>query len=158
MSVTSITEPSGQDGIDPRASDVEADFLKNLVGYRLRQLSNAFMSQFAAAMAGTGLRPVQISILSVTEENPGVRQGEIGRALGVARANLAPLMAELEGDGLLIRVPSEIDRRAVSVFLTEEGETVLKKCKTRIEAQEQKALERLNQNERKTLLRLLNKI
>lgn len=158
MSVTSVENKPVLQLLDDRSPDVRTEFLNKLAGYRLRQVSNAFMSEFAAAMAGTGMRPVQISILSVVDENPGVRQGEIGRALGVARANMAPLMAELEGMRLLERIPDEADRRAVSVFLTKAGQAMLKNCKARILAHEHRTLGRLTESERKTLLRLLNKI
>lgn len=158
MSVTSVENKPVLQLLDDRSPDVRTEFLNNLAGYRLRQVSNAFMSDFAAAMTGTGMRPVQVSILSVVDENPGVRQGEIGRALGVARANMAPLMAELEGMKLLERIPDEADRRAVSVFLTKSGQAMLKNCKARIRAHEHRTLGRLTESERKTLLRLLNKI
>ena len=140
------------------AEKLRTEFLDGLVGYRLRQASNAFMSDFAASMAGTGLRAVQVSILSVVQENPGVRQGEIGRALGVARANMAPLMAELEAARLLRRTTDETDRRAVSVHLTKNGEALLKNCKARIEAHERRALQGLARSDKETLLRLLKKI
>lgn len=158
MSVTSIADKPVLQFLDDRSPNVRTEFLNSLAGYRLRQISNAFMSDFAAAMVGTGMRPVQISILSVVEENPGIRQGEIGRALGVARANMAPLMAELEGARLLERIPDEADRRAVSVSLTKDGHAMLKNCKARIAAHERRAMDRLTESERKTLLRLLNKI
>ncbi len=158
MSVTSLENKPVLQFLDDQSPNVRTEFLNNLAGYRLRQISNAFMSDFAAAMVGTGMRPVQISILSVADENPGIRQGEIGRALGVARANMAPLMAELEAARLLERIPDEADRRAVSVYLTKNGQATLKNCKARIMAHERRALERLTDSERKTLLRLLNKI
>ncbi len=158
MSATTITNKPVLELLEDRAPDVRTGFLNGLAGYRLRQVSNVFMSEFAAAMSGTGMRPVQVSIISVIDENPGIRQGEIGRALGVARANMAPLMAELESMKLLERIPDEADRRAVSVFLTREGQAMLKNCKARIIAQERRTLERLTEGERKTLLRLLNKI
>ncbi len=87
-----------------------------------------------------------------------MRQGEIGRALGVARANMAPLMAELEAARLLRRTTDESDRRAVSVQLTKSGEALLRNCKARIEAQERRTLGRLTRSEKETLLRLLKKI
>lgn len=158
MSVTTIAEKPDLPLPLERAPGVSTEFLDGLMGYRLRQASSAFMSDFAAAMAGTGMRPVQLSILSVVEENPGIRQGEVGRALGVARANMAPLMAELEAIGLLVRTPDEADRRAVTVSLTRSGNTMLKNCKARIMVQERNALKGLSPGEQETLLSLLNKI
>lgn len=141
-----------------RREGLQAMFLDGLIGYALRHASNAFMSDFAASMTGTGLRPVLVSILSVVEENPGVRQGEIGRALGVARANIAPLMSELEHARLIRRETDDADRRAVRITLTDAGRATLKTCKARIAAQEQRSLARLSASERQTLLRLLKKI
>ncbi|MCK5746780.1 MAG: MarR family transcriptional regulator [Oricola sp.] len=157
MSMTTFEKaPPRQDG--DAGDGLRTEFLDGLVGYRLRLASNAFMSEFAAAMTGAGMRAVQVSILSVVQENPGVRQGEIGRALGVARANMAPLMAELEAARLLRRVTDETDRRAVSVHLTKNGEALLKNCKARIEAHERRALQAFSRSEKETLLRLLKKI
>lgn len=143
---------------DDRVAAIQTEFLDSLTGYRLRHVSNAFMSDFAASMIGTGMRATHVSILSVVEENPGIRQGEIGRALGVARANMAPLMAELESLSLLERVPDEIDRRAVSVYLTKDGQVTLKNCKARIAAHERRSLSPLSPAERDTLLRILKKL
>jgi DNA-binding MarR family transcriptional regulator len=158
MSITTVAKGADFQLADTRSAEVQTKFLDRLVGYRLRHASNTLMSDFAASMSGTGVRAVHVSILSVVEENPGVRQGEIGRVLGVARANMAPLMAELEAADLLQRTPDEADRRAVSVCLTKSGVALLKNCKARILAHERRALERLTQSERETLLRLLNKI
>lgn len=158
MSITTLAKGPAFELADDRPAELRTEFLEQLVGYRLRRASNTLMTDFAASMSGTGLRAVHVSILAVIEDNPGVRQGEIGRALGVARANMAPLMAELEAAGLLERTPDEADRRAVSTCLTRSGEAILKNCKARILAHERRALERLTQNERETLLRLLNKI
>jgi len=139
-------------------ADVKMAFLDTLTGFQLRQVSNAMMSDFAASMSDTGLRPVHVSILSIVDENPGIRQGEIGRALGVARANMAPLMAELEGMNLLRRIPDAADRRAVSIDLTSPGKAALKNCKARITALERRSLQQLTKAEQETLLRLLKKI
>lgn len=158
MSVMTTAQKGAAPRPEPELSGPSTDFLDGLVGYRLRQASNAFMSDFAASMTGTGLRAVHVSILSVVEENPGVRQGEIGRALGVARANLAPLMADLETSRLLRRATDETDRRAVSVHLTKSGEAILRNCKARIEVHERRALQRLSRSEKETLLRLLKKL
>ncbi|PQA86954.1 MarR family winged helix-turn-helix transcriptional regulator [Hyphococcus luteus] len=158
MSVMTVDKGTALRTSEDVSPGVSTDFLDGLVGYRLRQASNSFMSDFAASMADTGLRAVHVSILSVVEENPGVRQGEIGRALGVARANMAPLVAELEGMRLLRRTTDESDRRAVIVRLTKAGEALLRNCKARIEVHERRALQRLTRSEKETLLRVLKKI
>lgn len=155
MAAVTFDEPLTE---DQRKGGLRTRFLESLLGYAVRRASNSLSADFAKSMEGTGMRPVLVSILAVVEENPGVNQGAIGRALGVARANMAPLMNDLEERKLLRRMPDKNDRRAVSVYLRKEGEAVLKECKTRILAQEKRALKNLTASEQSALLKLLNKI
>ncbi len=158
MSVATVDKGAASRALGEAPPGLETRFLDGLVGYRLRQASNSFMSEFAASMADTGLRAVHVSILSVVEENPGVRQGAVGQVLGVARANMAPLVAELEAIGLLRRTTDKSDRRAVAIHLTKSGQAMLRNCKARIEVHERHALQGLTRSDKETLLRLLKKI
>ena len=54
--------------------------LDDLVGYHLRRASSAFAVDFSRALDGTGMRQVLFAVLSVVIANPGVKQGEVGRA------------------------------------------------------------------------------
>ncbi len=151
----SVLKAAGESS--PPAS-LRTDFLDGLAGYSIRQTSNRLMAEFVEAIDGTGMRPVLVSILSVVEENPGVNQGLVGAIIGVARANMAPLMNELENAGLIVRQQNSSDRRAVEIYLTSEGAVMLRECKVRILEHEKRILKRLTAEERKTLLRLIRKI
>ena len=142
----------------PASANLQMDFVSSLCGYNLRRAMTRITTDFGHAISDTGLRPVLITILSVAEENPGVNQGIIGEALGIARANMAPLMNELEKMQLLRRVPSQHDRRALQIFLTLNGRSLLQKCKQRITTHEDRMLRNLSSTERKELIRLVNKI
>lgn len=139
-------------------SSLKHEFLDGLIGYALRRATYTAMSDFAAAMSDTGLRPALASILSIVEENPGVRQGVVAEELGIARANMAPLVAELEELGLIRRLPHASDRRAVAIDLTAKGAAAMRAAKQKILTHEKRTFGRLSEKERARLLELLKKI
>ena len=132
--------------------------LHNLVGYHLRRASNAFSSDFAVAIEGTGMRQVLFAILSVVSANPGINQGAAGRALGIQRANMVLLINQLVDAGLLDRQTAREDRRAFALTLTPAGTDTRKDCLRRIEAHEKRMLADFSAAERRTLIALLTRI
>ena len=63
----------------------------------------------------------QGKILSLLKERDEISRAELEKQLGISRQGLAELLGKLEKAGLILRVQSETDRRAVSVRLTERG-------------------------------------
>ena len=51
----------------------------------------------------------------------GVKMSELSRMLLVSNGNATAVVDRLEGEGLVLRTPSEVDRRTVHVALTAEG-------------------------------------
>lgn len=51
----------------------------------------------------------------------GVTMSELSRMLLVSNGNATAVVDRLEGEGLVLRTPSELDRRTVHVALTAEG-------------------------------------
>jgi DNA-binding MarR family transcriptional regulator len=77
---------------------------------------------------------------------------------GVTRATMTGLIDTLERDGLVVRRPDPKDRRMMSVHMTARGEATLRgvlPSHFRIMAA---LLSPLSETERKTLVRLLNKV
>jgi DNA-binding MarR family transcriptional regulator len=138
--------------------DVATQFLSTVCGYNLHRAAHRMTADFLRSVGGAGMRPAHVSILSVVDENPGVKQGVVGQTLGIARANIVPLMNELENLKLLRRTPHRSDRRAFAIHLTIKGGRLLSECKARIRAHEARMLRRLTSQERLTLIALLGKI
>ena len=138
--------------------EARSTLLESLVGYCLRRASNALLADFMTAMAELGLRPALFAMLAVARENPGINQSALGRALGIQRANLVPLIAELAGRGLIERRPVDGDRRAVAVHLTEEGDKLLVQAERRVRPHEDRMLRELTGEERESLRDMLNRI
>ncbi|KFC71210.1 Transcriptional regulator, MarR family [Devosia sp. LC5] len=98
-----------------------ADVVTGIVGYRLRRAQIAVFQQFIARFAAHDLRPADYSALALIEANPGSKQIEIARALGIKRANFVALINGLEGRGLVERRQPADDRRSQALYLTQRG-------------------------------------
>jgi DNA-binding MarR family transcriptional regulator len=96
-----------------------ADPLTERLGYQLRRVSVAMMADLSARLVPLGLRPAEATILLLVGANAGCRQGEIGEALGIKRANMVPLMARLVDGGLVAR--ARADGRSHALSLTARG-------------------------------------
>lgn len=96
--------------------------LDELVGYNLRRAHGVQKQRFAAVFGPLDIRPVSLSALGTIYEHPGISQTDLGRRLNIKRANMVPLMAELEGRGLIARRSSREDRRIHVITLTPAGQ------------------------------------
>ena len=86
--------------------------LENLLGYNLRRAHGVQKERFTAIFEPLGIRPVTLSLLGTVYDEPGITQTELGKRLHIKRANMVPLLTELEARGLIARRPSDNDRRA----------------------------------------------
>ena len=132
--------------------------LDGCVGYHLRRASSRMMNDFLTTLAPLALRPVLFGMLEVIHANPGIIQMALGSELGIQRANLVPLINELSGRGLIERRAAPHDRRAMTLFLTAEGEAFLDQAEALVIEHEERMLAALTPAERSKLLGLLDKI
>lgn len=140
------------------AAAAAPNLLDHLVGYHLRRASNVFQTDFAATLAGTGIRQALFAILSVVHDNPGINQGLVGKQLGIQRANMVSLINELLDSALVTRATSNEDRRAYQLSLTDAGRDTYVACAAAIAAHEDVLLTNLSAAERATLIALLVRI
>jgi DNA-binding MarR family transcriptional regulator len=104
--------------IDARTSKL-TDPLETLLGYQLRRASNVMMADLGSRLQAIGLRPVEASILTLIDANPGCTQSDLGRSLGIQRANMVPLMLGLTKAGFVDRAP--VGGRSQALRLTRTG-------------------------------------
>ena len=100
--------------------------LERRLGYFLRRAQIAVFRDFFASFAAFDIRPAQYSVLTVVECNPGLKQTEVGDALGIKRANLVPMIDELEACGLVRRDPAPNDKRGYALNLTAAGNDLVR--------------------------------
>jgi DNA-binding MarR family transcriptional regulator len=93
--------------------------IEDMLGYQLRRASLVTLAALGEAFEAVGLRLTEAIILRFVEANPGCNQAEIGRALGVQRTNMVPIVGALVKAGLISRKAA--DGRTHALYLTENG-------------------------------------
>ena len=106
------------------APNGEIDYgpLAQRIGYHLRRAQVAVFADFYACFDPVTIRPVQYSILTIIEHNPGLLQTQVAMALGIKKANFVGLISDLEQRGLVTRIQQETDRRSYGLYLSAQGQ------------------------------------
>lgn len=78
-----------------------------------------------------GVSPEQVTILVSIRRAPGICAGDIAADQRVSPAAMSKQLARLERDGLIERTPSEDDRRRVGLKLSDDGERLLRRVRSR---------------------------
>lgn len=139
-------------------SSLDQSSLLVLVGYNCRQAYLSIMPLFLKRMAKYALRPVDYTVITLINANPGMTQKRLSQAINVSPPNLATLLDRLEERGLVVRQRNPNDKRSQVLVLTAEGCSICRKAdKTACEL-ENEATAMLSDVERAELLRLLQKI
>lgn len=137
---------------------VDTSYLQSLLGYNARRAALTIIEGFLERMAEFGLRPVDFSVMSVIQHNPGVTSRQLCAALNLLPPNLVGLIQSLEARGLIHRQPHPTDGRAVGLHPTPAGSALMEKAEQAASDLEVARSARLSVAQRKTLLELLQKI
>ena len=143
---------------NPLPKVINLGHLPNLVGYALRRAQIAVFRDFLKAFSKLDIRPIQYGVLTVIELNPGLKQQEVCRALGIRRANFVTLLNDLERRGLAQRGPSASDQRANALYLTAKGTALMRELRKINKVHEDRIAARLSQEKRSLLIQLLDQI
>lgn len=132
------------------------DPLKNYPGYLLRRASTAAMADLAKRLEALGLRPTEATVLQIIDANPDATQSDIGRLLEIASANMAPLVARLEGRDLIER--EAVDGRSHGLALTAAGRALTIRVKKAVAEHEAALLDKIPAAQRSAFLKGLRAI
>mgnify|MGYP003595840634 FL=1 len=149
-----VQEPAPAPSVDM----VDTTLLRTLVGYNTRRASLSIIAVFMERMAVYDLKVVDFSVLSLVAHNPGITSRQLCATLNVLPPNLVGLIAALERRGLIERRPHPSDGRAMGVHLTAAGTVLTAQAEQTAAQLEVDATARLTAAERKTLIRLLQKV
>jgi DNA-binding MarR family transcriptional regulator len=78
-----------------------------------------------------GVSPQQVGLLASIKYAPGVTVGELALEERVSTAAMSKRVSRLERDGLVARTKSEADRRCTGLTLTDDGQRVLRRVRSR---------------------------
>ncbi|WP_323985759.1 MarR family winged helix-turn-helix transcriptional regulator [Pseudomonas canadensis] len=132
--------------------------LDELIGYAMRRAQLKVFQYLIGRLSDYDLRPAQFSALAIIDQNPGLMQADLARALAIEPPQVVPLLNKLESRALAVRVRSKPDKRSYGIFLSKTGETLLKTLKEIAVQSDLDATAALDNREREELLRLLKKV
>ena len=157
--MNTAADPSTELDPTPAAVDtVDSSYLQTLVGYNARMAALMVIGDILPGMAAFGLSIVDFSILSIIFHNPGITSKQLCGALNLLPPNLVGKIGALEKRGLLLRHPHPQDGRALGLQLTAEGRTLMQQAEAAVATLEGQATHALTPAERRTLIRLLQKL
>jgi DNA-binding MarR family transcriptional regulator len=78
-----------------------------------------------------GISPEQVSLLVAIKYTPGIGVRELATRERVSAPAMSNHVDRLERDGLVRRTPSADDKRRVGLTLTDEGQRVLRRVRSR---------------------------
>ena len=140
------------------SSDVGTAYLETLMGYNASRASHTMVSHFMRGVRQFDLRTVDFSVLSVIAHQPGVTARQLCQLLNVLPPNMVVLLRDLDKRGLIERTPHPTDGRAMGLSLSASGKALMKKAEKAASTADTQGTAHLTATERKTLVRLLQKI
>lgn len=105
-------------------------------GYLLRQAWRALESAMEIALRPHGLNPPQYGVLTVLAREPGASGADLARAVHTTPQAINGVLATLERQALIKRLPHPTHGRILQATLTSEGQRRLKAANPSIRALE----------------------
>ncbi len=132
--------------------------LAHTTGFLVRRLHNLLSSSWADEVQSVGAgrtTPVQAGLLILINENPGVTQARLLKALDVESATLVRSIAKLVDAGFVEKTRNPSDKRSSFLNLTAAGGEVLEEVEARMAAREAKLAEDISAADLEAFQRVL---
>ena len=100
----------------------------------------------------------QKRILIILNEVKSITQRDLTEWLGVQPGSASEVLSKLENAGLIMRTASEADRRTTNITLTKQGKDLALEAAKQRSERHAEMFSVLSENEKETLLSLLEKI
>jgi DNA-binding MarR family transcriptional regulator len=133
-----------------------SDFLLLLPGYHLRRAASVTFTELSELLRDLDLRPADAAMLVIIAEQPRITPSELGKALGIQRANMVPMVARMEDRGAIFRSP--LDGRSFGIELTPEGSALCARARQVMTAFEERLTARIPPEHRTHLLPALRSL
>ncbi len=121
-----------------------------MLGYHVRRLSVLVMADLSARLAPLGLKPADASVLFAIAAHGPITQSELGKLLGIQRANMTPLIAALDRRGFVQR--DAVDGRSQALSLTEAGVAIHDQAWALTQAHEAQLFSMLGETDRALMI------
>jgi DNA-binding MarR family transcriptional regulator len=114
------------------------------------------MADLGHSLAPLDLKPVEATILIIISANPGCTQSDVGRSLGINRANMVPLITVLLKQGMVEKAP--VDGRSQALTLTNAGRAKVEAAEKVVDQHEARFQALVNKSNRDALIAVLHAI
>lgn len=128
------------------------------IGPLSRRFFQVYLGLISEVLEPFDLDPAFYSVLVELHDNPGVDQRRLGDALGIDRTTIGDMVDELERRRLIDRKVAVEDRRARSLRLTKQGDTLRLKIRPHMLAAQERFEAPLSASERLLFLQLLYRV
>ncbi len=95
-------------------------------GILLRRCQQVALAMFTQEAGDLGFSPTQYSALAFAYIEPGIHQNTMGERIALDRSSVTKCLEGLENQGYVRREVDPSDKRARLIFITPEGEEMLK--------------------------------
>lgn len=141
-----------------RVQGLDYGVLDELLGYSLRRAQVRMFVAFDDATKGMDMTPPRFTALVIVGANPGLSQSTLGQVLGIARSGAMLMTDWLEARRLVERRRRNGDARAWGLYLTAKGEQFAARLQRKVVELDHRRTPGLTENDRRQLLRLLDKL
>src|SRR6478735_943865 len=118
---TAPTKKAPRTDLTP-AGRLEEARLQRVLGYQLAQAAIVTDTLYQRLVGSPlDMRPVEYTVLTLIDENPGGSLAQLARALAVTAPHITSIVDRLEGKGLIARAQSDQDRRSQVLHTTRAG-------------------------------------
>lgn len=125
---------------------------------KLMRAAESVTSRTSGVMAAAGLTISQFGVLEALYHKGPLCQRDIAAKILKSTGNITLVIDNLEKSGLVRRERDNLDRRFLTVHLTDNGKTLIVKAFADVEAAIVKEMAALTSNEQETLGRLCKKL
>lgn len=132
--------------------------IRQNTSFALAQVCRAHRAHVGELLAGHGLHVGQEMVLVELWQYDGLRCGDLADRLGVEPPTITRTLRRLESCGLVERRADPEDARSLRVYLTGQGQALEEPVLRCWERAEQTVLAGMNDGDRKTFRRLLDRV
>ncbi len=127
-------------------------------GYLLARLGEASSRRFHKALEPEGLHPRHFGVMTMVAAQPGMSQQQLHEKTAIDPSSMVAVIDELQSRGLAERRQDPGDRRARTIYLTDQGEQTLKRIRGLAAELQREFFAALSADERRELHALLRKL
>lgn len=127
-------------------------------GHQVRRAHQIAVALFAEELGRYEITPVQYAALVAISEDDDLDATRLARVVAFDKSTVGSVLERLEGKGLIAREPRSLDKRSKRLRVTGRGRELLEEIAPAIARSQDRFVEVLSPDERRTLRTLLGKL